>query len=173
MGEFKTFANFTILPLKLKKESEMSSTLQEAEIHEVPVDAPIPRDVTIRDPVVQSQPRTIRLSEHSLSKRWNKRLCDCGGPGCCQVCCCPLITLADLAEKSESNIMGKKNRRENVKCAGLFAYFCCWPELLCLITLLLREDYKDRFGVAQNESYKKDCCISFCCMCCAIRQMQA
>ena len=53
--------------------------------------------------------------------------------------------MADLAEQSESNIFGKVNRKSNFKCAGLFAYFCCCPELLCFLNLLLREEIKGEF----------------------------
>ena len=52
------------------------------------------------------------------------------------------FSLASLAEKIESNLFGKLNRRQNFQCAGMFAYFCCCPELLCFMTLLLREELK-------------------------------
>lgn len=54
--------------------------------------------------------------------------------------------MADLAEQSESNIFGKVNRKSNFKCAGLFAYFCCCPELLCFLNLLLREEIKGKLS---------------------------
>ena len=55
------------------------------------------------------------------------------------------FSLASLAEKIESNLFGKLNRRQNFQCAGMFAYFCCCPELLCFMTLLLREELKGIF----------------------------
>ena len=55
------------------------------------------------------------------------------------------LSLASLAEKIESNLFGKLNRRQNFQCAGMFAYFCCCPELLCFMTLLLREELKGIF----------------------------
>ena len=56
-----------------------------------------------------------------------------------------MFSLASLAEKIESNLFGKLNRRQNFQCAGMFAYFCCCPELLCFMTLLLREELKGIF----------------------------
>ena len=56
-----------------------------------------------------------------------------------------MFSLASLAEKIESNLFGKLNRRQNFQCAGMFAYFCCCPELLCFMTLLLREELKGTF----------------------------
>ena len=57
-----------------------------------------------------------------------------------------MFSLASLAEKIESNLFGKLNRRQNFQCAGMFAYFCCCPELLCFMTLLLREELKGMFS---------------------------
>lgn len=54
------------------------------------------------------------------------------------------FSMANLAESSESNVFGKENRRGNFTCAGLFAYFCCCPELLCFLSLLLREEIKGK-----------------------------
>ena len=58
-----------------------------------------------------------------------------------------MFSLASLAEKIESNLFGKLNRRQNFQCAGMFAYFCCCPELLCFMTLLLREELKGIFFI--------------------------
>lgn len=97
------------------------------------------------DVIIREQPvSTAMVHDREAMESWDKGLCQCGGKGSCRTCCCPLLSLADFAEKSESNILGKTNRGENVRCAGLFAYFCCCPELLCFLTLLLREEYKGK-----------------------------
>merc|ERR1712131_49385 len=152
--------------LREKYQSEMQGT------NEKPVDIPIqtqpqrPSDepVEVREIVI----------EKPLKKQWSHNLCNCSGScnDCCRSCCCPVLSLASLAEKIESNLFGKLNRRQNFQCAGMFAYFCCCPELLCFMTLLLREELKDKYSIAPEEDYRKACCISFFCFLCALRQME-
>ena len=106
---------------------------------------PVNDEVVIRD-----QPWSYAQDE---ARKWKRPLFRCTGMNlfffnnsmigtCCYASICPLMVMSKTAEKSESNIFGKFNRSENFKCAGIFAYFCCFPELLCFLTLLLREEIK-------------------------------
>jgi len=88
--------------------------------------------------VIRDQPWSYGDQE---ARKWKNPLLRCTGT-CCYASVCPLIVMSKTAEKSESNIFGKFNRSDNFKCAGIFAYFCCFPELLCFLTLLLREEIK-------------------------------
>ena len=107
---------------------------------------PIDEAVVVREEPVPLGPIT-----------WSNSLCSCNGNArsCCRACCCPLLSLSELAEQIESNVFGKENRKQNFQCAGLFAYFCCCPELLCFLTLLLREEIKGKV-MDQEKSLKHE-----------------
>ena len=72
----------------------------------VAVDAPTDTIVQNENqPIIRVQPLGHDSTQQSRATQWNNKLCQCGGKGCCRACCCPLLSLADFAEKSESNIL--------------------------------------------------------------------
>ena len=70
----------------------------------------------VKEPRARPADESVVVREQPLPLgpiTWSNKLCSCNGnsSSCCKACCCPLLSLSELAERIESNIFGKEKEQ--------------------------------------------------------------
>eukprot|EP00808_Paulinella_micropora_P018383 g11653.t1 len=89
---------------------------------------------------------------------WCEQCYTCGGGDvgiCLKACFCPCCSYGSINEK-----LG------NGYCGNCLLFFCC-IHFQCFCHMGVRSQIREKYGI---EDGCNDCCITFCCPCCALIQ---
>ncbi|KAL8172080.1 hypothetical protein V2J09_023884 [Rumex salicifolius] len=106
-------------------------------------------------------PQHVALGEG----QWNTGLCDCCDdvPRCCLTFWCPCITFGQVAEIVD------KGSTSCGTAGALYALILAFTGCQCIYSCMYRTKMRQQYGIPGDQV--GDCCLHFCCECCAISQM--
>ncbi|KAL2518783.1 Protein PLANT CADMIUM RESISTANCE 2 [Abeliophyllum distichum] len=96
--------------------------------------------------------------------KWSTGLCDCCSdvPNCCITCWCPCITFGQIAE-----IVDKGSTSCGAS-GALYTLIALVSGCACLYSCFYRSRMRRQYMLPENPC--ADCCVHFCCECCALCQ---
>ncbi|KAH9294320.1 hypothetical protein KI387_040478, partial [Taxus chinensis] len=97
------------------------------------------------------------------SSNWSTGLCDCAhdSSSCCLTCFCPCVTFGRVAEIVDQG--------RTTCCTHAIVYSLLWAiGVGCLYSCQYRAKLRAQYNLPAQPC--GDCCVHFCCTCCALSQ---